>query len=125
VPGICSIDTVGSSILNGEMTSQTTKEGRRKESRLLRAAQYSDLDTTDPDVEPPPGSVLADHAALSHNNTHSRFPRFYVDQVVICRNCGTEEIWPANRQKWWYEVAKGNINTTAILCRKCRGKDET
>ncbi|MFC1720192.1 zinc-ribbon domain containing protein [Pseudomonadota bacterium] len=68
---------------------------------------------------------MADHAALSHNNTYSRLPRFYVDQIVICRNCGTEEVWPANRQKWWYEVAKGNINTTAILCRKCRGKDES
>ncbi len=107
------------------MTSQTTKEERLKESRLLRAAEYSGLDTSDPEIEPPPGSVLADHAALSHNNTSSRLTRFYVDQVVICRNCGTEEIWPANRQKWWYEVAKGNINTTAILCRKCRGKDET
>ena len=51
------------------MTSQTTKERRLKESSLLRAAEYSDLDTTDPEVEPPPGSVLADHAELSHNNT--------------------------------------------------------
>jgi len=107
------------------MTSQDTKDRRLNESRLLRAMEYSDLDTTDPEVEPPPGSVLADQAELLHNNTYSRLPRFYVDQFVVCRNCGVEEVWPANRQKWWYEVAKGNINTTAILCRKCRGKDET
>jgi hypothetical protein len=31
-----------------------------------------------------------------------------------------EEVWPAERQKWWYEVAKGNINTQAVLCRACR-----
>ena len=107
------------------MTSRATKERRLKEGRLLRATEYSTLDTTDPEIEPPPGSVLANHAELSHNNTYSPLPRFYVDQVVVCRNCGAEEVWSANRQKWWYEVAKGNINTLAVLCRKCRGKDET
>lgn len=33
----------------------------------------------------------------------------------------TEELWPAERQKWWYEVAQGNINTDAILCRSWLG----
>src|SRR5690606_41915353 len=38
----------------------------------------------------------------------------------VCRDCGTEEVWPAERQKWWYEVAKGNIFTDAVFCRRCR-----
>ncbi|NCA72362.1 MAG: hypothetical protein EOM91_20290 [Sphingobacteriia bacterium] len=54
-----------------------------------------------------------------------RLPRFYVDRVVVCRQCGQEEVWPAARQKWWYEVAKGNINTEAMLCRACRKADQT
>ena len=107
------------------MTSQATKQERQKQSQLLRARAYSNLDTTNPDIEPPPGSVSADHNELSHNNTYSSLPCFYVDKIVICRSCGKEEVWPAHRQKWWYEVAKGNINTTAVSCRKCRGKDET
>src|SRR6185295_13597984 len=74
----------------------------------------------DKDVSPPPGAIVADPLLLSHNNTYSRLPRFYVDKVVQCRQCGKEEVWPAERQKWWYEVAKANINTQAVLCRACR-----
>jgi hypothetical protein len=78
------------------------------------------IDPTDPAVVPPPGAVPADPANLSHNNTYGRLPRFYVDRVVVCRQCAKEEVWPAERQKWWYEEAKGNINTQAVLCRSCR-----
>jgi hypothetical protein len=68
----------------------------------------------------PPGTVAADHSQLAHNNTYSPLPKFYVDKVVVCRQCGKEETWPAERQKWWYEVAKGNIFTEAVLCKACR-----
>ena len=62
---------------------------------------------------------MAEAAKLSHNNTYGRLPRFYVDRLVVCRNCGTEEVWTAERQKWWYEEARGNINTQPwdITCR--------
>jgi len=63
---------------------------------------------------------MADHAELAHNNTFDLLPKFYIDRAIVCRQCGTEEVWPAERQKWWYEVAKGNINTDAVLCRSCR-----
>jgi hypothetical protein len=78
---------------------------------------------TDPpskDASLPPGAVASDHSQLAHNNTYSPLPKFYLDKVVVCRQCGKEEVWPAERQKWWYEVAKGNIFTEADLCRACR-----
>ena len=68
---------------------------------------------------------MADPAELAHNNTYGRLPRFYVDRVIQCRQCEVEEVWLAGRQKWWYEVAKGNINTEAVLCRSCRAKEKT
>lgn len=105
------------------MTSAEGKAQRLRESQLARARALAGVDPTDPEVTPPPGAVLADAAKLSHNNTYGRLPRFYVDRVVVCRNCGTEEVWPAGRQKWWYEEAKGNINTQAVLCRACRGAE--
>ena len=105
------------------MTSAESKAQRLTESQLARAKALADVDPTDPSVEPPPGSVLADPAQLSHNNTYGRLPRFYVDRLVVCRSCGTEEVWPAERQKWWYEEAKGNINTQAVLCRSCRSAE--
>ena len=107
------------------MSSKSTKEQRLKEGRLLRAKALANVDTRNPDSVPPPGALPADHTELAHNNTYGLLPRFYVDRVVVCRQCGTEEVWPAERQKWWYEVAKGNINTDAVLCRTCREAEKT
>ncbi|MCM2264572.1 MAG: zinc-ribbon domain-containing protein [Desulfuromonadales bacterium] len=106
------------------MTSTQSKFTRLKQGQLLRAKALAGIDTTDPSVTPPPGAALADQKELAHNNTYGRLPSFYVDKVVVCRQCGKEEVWPAERQKWWYEVAKGNINTTAVLCRACREKEK-
>lgn len=92
---------------------------RAEEARLQRARELASVDTRyDKDI--PHDAVMADPAELSHNNTYGMLPRFYVDRLVTCRQCGKEEVWPAERQKWWYEVAKGNINTQAVLCRACR-----
>ena len=61
-----------------------------------------------------------DRQQLKHNNTYGLLPRFYVDQLVVCRQCGKEDVWRAESQQWWYEVVKGNINSKAVLCRACR-----
>jgi hypothetical protein len=105
------------------MTSAEGKLQRLRESQLARAKALAGIDPTSEAAIPPPGAVLADLAKLTHNNTYGRLPRFYVDRLVVCRNCGTEEVWPAERQKWWYEEAKGNINTQAVLCRSCRAAE--
>ncbi|MFI4875628.1 MAG: zinc-ribbon domain containing protein [Blastopirellula sp. JB062] len=41
---------------------------------------------------------------------------------ICCVDCGTEEVWTAMQQKWWYEVMKGAIHSRAIRCRACRRK---
>jgi hypothetical protein len=102
------------------MTSRKRKQQRLEESRIQRARQLAGVDAYDEHASLPPGAVVADPLQLSHNNTYGLLPRFYVDKVVECRQCRKEEVWPAERQKWWYEVAKGNINTQAVLCRACR-----
>ena len=102
------------------MTSRKRKQQRLAESQLRRAKDVANVDPMDKDARLPPGAVVADASQLAHNNTYSPLPRFYVDKVVVCRECGKEEVWPADRQKWWYEVAKGNINTQAVLCSSCR-----
>lgn len=102
------------------MTSRKSKQERLKQSKVLRAKQLARVDPLDETAEMPAGGVAADPSALSHNNTYSPLPRFYVDRVVVCRRCKKEEVWTAERQKWWYEVAKGNIFSQAVLCRECR-----
>jgi hypothetical protein len=48
---------------------------------------------------------------------------YYVDIPFRCVDCGKEEIWTAAQQKWWYEVAKGFIYSTAVRCRACRRQE--
>lgn len=45
---------------------------------------------------------------------------YYVDQAFTCIGCHSEEVWTATQQKWWYEVAKGNVESRAVRCRACR-----
>lgn len=104
------------------MTSRKSKQRRLDQGRLQRANQLSGIDPTAPHASPPPGAIAADPSQLTHNNTYGLLPSFYIDKIIRCRQCGNEEVWPAERQKWWYEVAKGNINTEAVLCRACRQK---
>lgn len=104
------------------MNRKQRKREKQEASRLRRARLLAGIDPFDPSTEPPYGAVAADPEALRHNNTYGSLPRFYVDRVITCRDCGAEEVWPAHRQKWWYEVAKGNIHTDAVWCRACRRK---
>ncbi|OGB23976.1 MAG: hypothetical protein A3I66_14825 [Burkholderiales bacterium RIFCSPLOWO2_02_FULL_57_36] len=72
----------------------------------------------------PAGSVLVDPVQLAHNNTYGLLPLFYMDRAFVCRDCGAAQIWTAKQQKWWYENAHGNINSTAVRCRPCRKKEQ-
>jgi hypothetical protein len=48
---------------------------------------------------------------------------YYLDLPFRCKGCGKEEVWTAIQQKWWYEVAQGDLWTVAIRCRPCRRKE--
>jgi len=64
-------------------------------------------------------SVAADPKELIHNNS-CFLPQFYIDVAYSCVDCGSKELWTAKQQKWWYEIAKGNINSGAVRCLSCR-----
>ncbi|HWE39875.1 MAG TPA: zinc-ribbon domain containing protein [Isosphaeraceae bacterium] len=71
--------------------------------------------------------VAVDRTALAPDPSDS-VPAFvergyYVDRPFECRECGVPQTWTAAQQKWWYEVAKGNVWTTARLCRPCRRRE--
>ena len=52
-------------------------------------------------------------------------PDYYDDLPFTCKDCGKAEVWTASQQKWWYEVAGGQFETTAIRCRKCRAAERS
>lgn len=45
---------------------------------------------------------------------------YYMDVLFKCQDCAKEEIWRATQQKWWYEIARGNVETRATRCNACR-----
>jgi len=68
----------------------------------------------------PGGKLPINRSKVKHNSTLFEIPAFYEDKPFKCNNCGTKEVWTAKQQKWWYEEAGGDLETTAVLCRKCR-----
>ena len=73
------------------------------------------------------GKVLVNSSLLSPTNSYS-IPDYvergyYEDRPFRCRDCGKEEVWTATQQKWWYEIAKGDVFATAIRCRPCRRRE--
>jgi Probable zinc-ribbon domain len=64
--------------------------------------------------------VEADRNRLVHDTSHRGLPLYYIDYAFTCRDCGVDQLWTAKQQKWWYEIAKGKLGSTAIHCRPCR-----
>ena len=68
--------------------------------------------------------VAVNRQALAPHNSYGEadfvMRGFYIDQPFECMGCGKAEVWTAEQQKWWYEVAKGYAFSTARCCRACR-----
>lgn len=69
---------------------------------------------------------MANIEELQHNPSavYTLMPLFYLDMPFVCRDCGSHELWTAKQQKWWYEIAKGSIDSVAVRCRSCRKKEQ-
>ncbi len=102
---------------------------RRQEKRLVNSAnnKYQKGISAVNQYDRPHGSVPVNLVNLSSNNSYGipEFVKrgFYVDMPFTCQHCGTPQIWTAQQQHWWYELAKGDVWTIAILCRPCRIKE--
>ena len=86
--------------------------------RKLRAARRARAAT---------GDVRVNESALAPYRSYG-VPAYvragrYTDRPFRCRDCGVEELWTARQQKWWYEVAKGYVYSTATRCRACRRRE--
>ena len=67
----------------------------------------------------PAGAIAADMTKHAPHNSYG--PLFwYQDRKFTCVDCGRREVWAAEDQQWWYEVARGPIYSKAIRCRACR-----
>lgn len=70
------------------------------------------------------GTAVNLEALVPHLGTPEFVARgFYTDRPFECIDCGKAEVWTAAQQKWWYEVAKGEVHSTARRCRGCRRRE--
>ena len=103
------------------------KEAKREKAEILAAQAARKARQAQLRLARPRDELPVDTAKLSKNNSYS-IPVFaergtYVPIEFACKACGKVETWTAGQQKWWYEIAKGDVFTTAIMCRPCRRKE--
>lgn len=112
---------------SGRQRREEIREKRRQRATVLaeRMKTAPEVDVSGDPRHWPEGAVAADAAELAHNNTYGVLPLFYTDHAFNCRDCGRAELWTGKQQKWWYEIAKGNINSRAVRCRPCRRIERT
>lgn len=70
----------------------------------------------------PDGAVAADTSQQGPYDSYEMRPTYYMDKPFTCIDCGVPQVWTAEQQKWYYEVAKGSMYATAVRCRACRRK---
>jgi predicted RNA-binding Zn-ribbon protein involved in translation (DUF1610 family) len=106
------------------MKSNKQRRAEILERRRARAAVASKLRGSEPHGEISGGTAPCNSEALAPYNSYGQPPfverGFYMDVLFKCKDCGKEEVWRATQQKWWYEVAKGNVETRAVRCNACR-----
>jgi hypothetical protein len=107
----------------GKNRQRRARDRARREQRIAeaRAVKRERIEE-----QMPAEAVFCDRESLAPSGSWSP-PTFvergyYLDQPFRCVDCGKDEVWTAAQQKWWYEVAKGQIFTVAKRCRLCRGR---
>lgn len=74
----------------------------------------------------PPEQAAVDCTRLAPYNSYGEpeFVRrgYYQDQPFVCVDCHAPGVWHARRQKWWYEIAQGNVWSHAVRCAACRAR---
>ena|SRR5436309_3974749 len=109
------------------------KSGRQRREEIKAQRKRRNAKRNSPQAKPrqaarPVGNVPVNEQALAPYKSYGT-PAFvmrgyYQNIPFRCQGCGKDEIWTAMQQKWWYEVAKGYVYSTASLCRPCRKKEQ-
>jgi len=100
------------------------KSGKQRRNEI-KAARLKRMAKRDGNANPfkrpiPEWAVAINQAEVHHHSMFFDIPLFYLDKEFVCKACGAREIWTAKQQKWWYEIAKGALETTAVRCSSCR-----
>lgn len=111
------------------------KSGRQKREEIDKRRAAKATRAKKPIVQEPVGkrhwlkdsvdvSVDRLRSTKSYGTPHFVERGYYLDQDFVCKDCGAEQVWTATQQKWWYEIAQGDVWTTATRCRPCRRREQ-
>jgi hypothetical protein len=111
------------------MKSGKQRRGEIKRARATRGAKRRAMAKAHEFEHAPYRFVPVNESLLAPYNSYGA-PDFvtrgyYVDMPFRCKDCGKEEVWTGTQQKWWYEIAKGYVYSTAVRCRACRRKERS
>jgi TfoX C-terminal domain/Probable zinc-ribbon domain len=106
------------------MKSNKQRRAEIKARRVQRAAEHLASPSDAVPRPMPTGTAPCNPELLAPYNSYGTpsfvAHGFYSDALFKCKYCGKEEIWRATQQKWWYEVAKGSVESGASRCSSCR-----
>jgi hypothetical protein len=91
---------------------------RRERAEKKVASRKPDPSRPRDDIAPCNPALLAPYNSYGQPPFVER--GYYVDEGFQCAGCQSPQNWRATQQKWWYEVAKGNVESRAKYCRACR-----
>jgi hypothetical protein len=102
-------------------------DAKRKAREAKAAAERAEADRAAAPAGGAGRGVPVNRGALAPHTSYGE-PEFvtrgsYLDLPFVCVDCGWAEVWTAAQQKWWYEVAGGDVFTTARRCRACRRRE--
>lgn len=107
--------------MSGDVDDKLREEGQaRARSTAVWEPSFCRQDYWDYHMSQIPHDAIgADQTKHAPHGSYS--PKFwYRNETFACQDCGKVEIWTAEEQRWWFEVAKGPIYSRAIRCRACR-----
>lgn len=91
----------------------------RRVPRYLRESLGWQADGAGHQIEIPRDAIRANPSLQALNDPYASRP-YYRDYEFTCCDCGIPQVWTAEQQRWWYEVARGPIYSRAKRCRACR-----
>jgi hypothetical protein len=106
------------------MKSSKQRRVEIKARRLQRGAAVARLRGGQDSKEILGATAPCDPTHLAPSNSYG-MPAFvergyYMDVLFRCASCLQQQVWSASRQKWWYEVMKGSVESRATRCNPCR-----
>lgn len=99
------------------------KQKRLEQERAALIAELIRRGWLDRRAEIPAGALLVNPSKLMSFGMNDYHTPWYEDIPFTCKDCGTQQVWPAESQQWYYETLGRPLGAGPHRCRECRQKE--